>query len=399
MQSQLKRFCAVSLIAVTLAGAVLVGESSAQWGRFAQPYYVNYDANFYPAGYLAWRPFGGLFAGIHGMLCHRCWHSPCCCVTPMICDPCYDPCDPCGDFCCNSCGFAAGSCGCTDQFGYGYYDQPRSLSVGTPSLTGFGSVSPSEGVPGQRPVGTPSSQRPAYPSTLRTQQTPFPDTSPRTFTPSIDQPTLAPTQPSDGTALDPAIDPVESRLNEIPRRDPYVQGSFSGNLGGNQPFRSSDADTPPTTGGIDRGWIDNNNSTTNDGFQSAPDSTTTPGGGQLPMPQGMGTETQPGGSSTNNLKLDLGSGAISVTVPESAKVYINGYETRMTGINRRYVVNDLEPGMQYDYEVRIVTQVNGRTVEETQLVTLSSGQQGMVAFGKPQSGNGNNAYLAARPVQ
>jgi uncharacterized protein (TIGR03000 family) len=155
----------------------------------------------------------------------------------------------------------------------------------------------------------------------------------------------------------------------------------------------------PTTG-TDREWFNSNSPTNGDGYPSAPDSTTAPDR-SLPLPQGTGTGTQPGGSSTNNLMLDLGSGTISVTVPENAKVYINGYETKIAGVNRRYVVSDLEPGKFYDYDVRIVAQVNGRTVEETQRVTLTGGQQGIVAFGKPQPqfGNGNNAYLAARPVQ
>jgi uncharacterized protein (TIGR03000 family) len=109
-------------------------------------------------------------------------------------------------------------------------------------------------------------------------------------------------------------------------------------------------------------------------------------------------DTPPGDGSSTHLRLDLGSGTISVTVPENAKVYINGYETKMAGTNRRYVVSDLEPGMFYDYDVRIVVQINGRAVEETQRVTLTGGQQGLVAFGKPQPQSGN-AYIAARAVQ
>gem|GEM_PF-2603288 len=393
MQSHLTRYFAVGLIAMTLTGAVLVGESSAQWGRFAQPYFVNYNANYYPT-YVAWRPFGGLFAGLHGLLCHRCWLSPCCCVTPLVCDPCFDPCDPCGDFCCNSCGFAVDSCGCMDQFGYfRYYDQPRSLSFGVPSPTGFGSVTPVDGIPGRRSPGAPASQRPAFPSTYQplttTPLTTTPLSTPRTFAPQSNEPTVAPA-PSDGTGSDSIFDSIESRLNDIPRREPFVPGNT---------FRNDDADTTPSTGGIDRSWINNTTSPVGSGnpYDSESGNTTMPGG-QLPLPQGTGTQPG-GGSSTHNLRLDLGSGTISVTVPENAKVYINGYETKMAGVNRRYVVNDLEPGMVYDYEVRIVAQVNGRTVEETQLVTLTDGQQGMVAFGNAQPQSDNVRYIAARPVQ
>ena len=118
------------------------------------------------------------------------------------------------------------------------------------------------------------------------------------------------------------------------------------------------------------------------------------------MPQGVQDTVSPapfGNESTRNMNMmmNLSSGTISVTVPENAKVYINGYETKMTGVNRRYVVNDLEPGKLYDYEVRVVAQVNGQTLDETQRVTLASGQQGLLAFDQPQSQSGKN-YIAAR---
>ena len=378
MQSRLGKYFAVGLLAITLTGAALVGESSAQWGRFATPYYVNYNANYYPA-YGVWRPFGGLFAGLHadlhGLLCPGCWHSPCCCVTPVICDPCFDPCvDPCGDPCC---GFLGG-------VGYsgpwGYYEQPASLSVGVPSPTGFGSITPSEGVPGQRPVGVPATQRANLPTTGRTLTT-----SPNTYMPGVPnygQPNLAP--PRNREMFDSASK-IESELNGMTRPGPFVPESGR--------YQFDPADTAPSTGGT---WLDD---TTIPG--SSPDSSTTPDG-NFPPPPGpgnSGTSNQTGtGSSVNNI-MNLGTGTISVTVPESAKVYINGYETKMPGVNRKYVVNDLEPGKMYDYEVRIVALANGQTIEETQYVTLSTGQHGVVAFGKPQPQSDSMRYIAARPVQ
>ena len=391
MQSRLGKYFAVGLLAVTLTGAALVGESSAQWGRFATPYSVNYSMNYYPAypaypAYVAWRPFGGLFAGVHAginrLLCHGCWLSPCCCVTPVICDPCFDPCfnpcctpcfDPCFDPCCNDGG----------GFGYSgswrHYDQPASLSMGVPSSTGFGSITPSEGVPGQRPVGIPATQRANLPTTGRTLTT-----SPGTTSPHMPgvpdyggQPNLAP--PRNPSTFDPASK-IEHELDGMTRPDRFIP----------DPHRYSDpADTVPSTG--------------TEPWYNEPGGSPTPGGIISPPsgtpPQETPVQPWSGISPTNVNMMNLGTGTISVTVPDSAKVYINGYETKMPGVNRKYVVNDLEPGKMYDYEVRIVAQVNGQTVEETQYVTLAFGQQGVLAFGKPQPQSDNVKYIAARPVQ
>ena len=406
MQSQLTKFLAVGLLALVLTCAVTVGESPAQWGRFATPYVVNYNYHAGPYPVYAWRPLGGLLAGVHSgvrhLLCHRCWQSPCCCVTPMFYDPCFDPCGTCCDSCCGFGGYVASAssdCGCFGGFGYsgswGYYEQPASLSVGTPSPTGFGSVTPSDGVPGSRPVGTPATQRAAQPpygppAVRPSMTTTSPITTPnypsRTTTqsaPDFTSPNTGPTRaPSPDKAFPrPDDDEITRRLDGIPPR-----GSYSPN----------DADDPPRTG-TDGDWY--NRPSPTDGSQQ--DSGTAPTDG-FQVPTEPGTPIQPstgtgGGSSVDSL-LNLGTGTISVTVPGNAKVYINGYETRMTGTNRRYVVNDLEPGQLYDYEVRIVALVNGRTVEETQWVTLAGGQQGLVAFGKPQPQSDNMRFVAARPA-
>ena len=385
MQFQIGKYFAVGLLAVTLTGTALVGESSAQWGRFATPYFVNYNANEYPLypAYGVWRPFGGLLAGIHAginrVLCPGCWHSPCCCVTPMICDPCFHPCfDPCCDSCCSYSG----------GFGYsrpwGYYEQPASLSMGVQSPTGFGSITPSEGVPGQRPVGVPATQRANLPATGRTLTT-----SPGSAGPNMQgAPNLAPPRNTNGI-FDPASK-IESVLDGITRPEPFVPDPYR--------YQNDPADAAPSTGTEPR-WVDD--AIAPGAYPSETDRTTSPDG-ILPPPPGtqpQGTTVQPGpGSSTTNM-MNLGTGTISVTVPDNAKVYINGYETKMPGVNRKYVVNDLEPGKMYDYEVRIVAQVNGRTVEETQYVTLAFGQQGVLAFGKPQPQSDSVKYIAARPVQ
>ena len=386
MQTRITRYVIVGLMAVSLMGVGLIKETQAQWASVASPYHVNVGPN-----YVAWRPFGGLFVGLHNglhnLLCHRCWCSPCRCVVPMYYDPCPTPCfDPCCDPCCDSCfdscgttfgGFVGDSCGCSTRFGY----FSSTSQSGIPSPTGFGTVTPVDGVPGQR---SPAAQRPALPATGR-QTIRTPD---NTFQQPVNEPTKAPAQ--DVAPIQP--EDINSRLDGIGRR-----GQF--NDAANVP-PTTDFDGAPTTSGTGTtSWYGNSPAGTGAAAETAAPA------GEFPRPAGI---TQPGanepqnqgGGSTNNM-MNLGSGVISVTVPEHSKVFINGYETKITGVNRRYVVNDLEPGQSYQYEICIIADIAGQLVEETQNVTLSGGQQSMIAFGKGQRQfvGESNAYLAARPAR
>ena len=392
MQSKFTRYLAAGFLAITFAGAGLMSTATAQWMVVGSPYRATVypSAHVYPS-YVAWRPFGGLFAGLHGLLCPHCWHSPCSCFRPaVVCDPCWTPCiDPCCDpcyvsSCCTVCGISDG-CNCVS--GYVNYDQPVSKTLGDPSPTGFGSVSPSVGIQGERPVGTQG-----ITSTPR---------QPLTTSRPANEPTVAPPQ---NQVTNPPADDFSSRI--IPRNNSGSTGIGS--------YGAGAADVPPTTDSTGA-TFSNPASTTEHNWMNVPGpETTQPGGihttpdGSLPHPvgapgTGMQPENQPGtGNSTQNRMIDLGTGLISVTVPEHSKVYINGYETKMTGVNRKFVVNDLTPGMQYDYDVKIVANVNGQAVAETHRVTLSSGQQDALVFGqpRPQLDNGNSrSYIAARPVQ
>ena len=380
MQIRITRYVIVGLMAVTLMGVGLIKETQAQWASVVSPYHVNVGPS-----YVAWRPFGGLFVGLrndlHNLLCHRCWCSPCCCVVPMYYDPCCAPC-PCFDPCCDSCfdsccttfsGFVGDSCNCSTRFGY----FSSTSQSGIPSPTGFGSVTPVDGVPGQRPVGTPAAQRPTLPATGR-QTIRTPD---NTFQ---QQPTNEPTKAPEQNFTPIQPEDINSRLDGISRRGQFDDA----------------ANIPPTTnfGGMSSLYGDRLTDTGAAAETAAPV-------GEFPRPAGISqpNTNEPqnqGGGSTNNI-MNLGSGAISVTVPEHSKVFINGYETKMTGVNRRYVVNDLEPGQSYQYEICIIADIAGQLVEETQFVTLSGGQQSMIAFGKGQQQfvGESNTYLAARPAR
>ncbi|GIW93125.1 MAG: hypothetical protein KatS3mg110_1166 [Pirellulaceae bacterium] len=75
-----------------------------------------------------------------------------------------------------------------------------------------------------------------------------------------------------------------------------------------------------------------------------------------------------------------GSALLTVSVPESARVYVNGLPTTSTGSERRYISRGLRPGMAYTYEVRAEVTVDGQTVEETKTVELRAGDTARLEF-------------------
>jgi len=75
-----------------------------------------------------------------------------------------------------------------------------------------------------------------------------------------------------------------------------------------------------------------------------------------------------------------GSALLTVSVPESARVFVNGLPTTSTGSLRRYVSRGLLPGMTYNYEVRAEAVIDGQKVEETKIVELRVGETARVDF-------------------
>jgi uncharacterized protein (TIGR03000 family) len=76
----------------------------------------------------------------------------------------------------------------------------------------------------------------------------------------------------------------------------------------------------------------------------------------------------------------LGKGLLSVTVPEDAKVFVNGRLTKTPGALRRYVSPGLVRGLSYTYEVRAEVEREGKKLSDTKMVSLRSGQRADVAF-------------------
>jgi uncharacterized protein (TIGR03000 family) len=86
------------------------------------------------------------------------------------------------------------------------------------------------------------------------------------------------------------------------------------------------------------------------------------------------------GTSTSNTRAD---GLLSVSIPEDARIFVNGQATSSTGSSRQYVSRDLQTGYNYTYEVRAEVVRDGRTVEQVKKIDLRAGQTANLAFDFP----------------
>ena len=69
-----------------------------------------------------------------------------------------------------------------------------------------------------------------------------------------------------------------------------------------------------------------------------------------------------------------------VSVPNDARVLVNGAATKATGTERRFVSRGLTEGEVYDYTITMVSDENGKSVEETRAVSVSAGELYQVSF-------------------
>jgi uncharacterized protein (TIGR03000 family) len=69
----------------------------------------------------------------------------------------------------------------------------------------------------------------------------------------------------------------------------------------------------------------------------------------------------------------VGEGVLVLTVPENAKVVVNGNATPATGAHREFVVKDLQDGLRYKFVVRALVTSEGKTIEETKTIFLQLG--------------------------
>lgn len=101
----------------------------------------------------------------------------------------------------------------------------------------------------------------------------------------------------------------------------------------------------------------------------------------VPMTPPAGTPNEPAmPKAATGAAQPSGEAMISILVPEDAVVTINGYATKSTGRVRKYVSQDLKPGLVYPFNIRVDVVRDGRPVSETQQVKLTSGALEAVVF-------------------
>jgi uncharacterized protein (TIGR03000 family) len=73
--------------------------------------------------------------------------------------------------------------------------------------------------------------------------------------------------------------------------------------------------------------------------------------------------------------------SLTLNVPEDAKVYLSGHETKTMGDQRRFSTTRIEEGQEWaDYLVRVSVKREGRTLTKEQRVTLNGGDQAELDF-------------------
>jgi len=88
----------------------------------------------------------------------------------------------------------------------------------------------------------------------------------------------------------------------------------------------------------------------------------------------------PAKSTDAGVSVREGSALLSISVPARAKVIVNGLQTKSTGPNRQFASSGLQPVLTYKYEIRVQVVRNGRLLEDTRTVYLTSGARKAVAF-------------------
>jgi len=99
----------------------------------------------------------------------------------------------------------------------------------------------------------------------------------------------------------------------------------------------------------------------------------------VPEAQGGGSELPSVPEAGDQTSL-LRSATLTVNVPADASVFVNGAKTKSVGSERTYVSRGLQSGFDYTYEIRAEVQRNGKTIDETKVVSLRAGQNSQLTF-------------------
>jgi uncharacterized protein (TIGR03000 family) len=74
-----------------------------------------------------------------------------------------------------------------------------------------------------------------------------------------------------------------------------------------------------------------------------------------------------------------------VTLPEDARLFVDGFETKSTTGQRLLTTPDLQPGREFTYTLRAEVMRGGKVQETTQRVTVRAGQQTQVSIQIPEA--------------
>ncbi len=75
---------------------------------------------------------------------------------------------------------------------------------------------------------------------------------------------------------------------------------------------------------------------------------------------------------------------LTVTVPENAKVTVNGHETTSDGAVRQFMSRGLKTGFVYTYVVQVTFELDGEEVTESKSIKLRAGEVEDVEFSVPE---------------
>jgi len=102
-----------------------------------------------------------------------------------------------------------------------------------------------------------------------------------------------------------------------------------------------------------------------------------------PQPQGDGNPPLPSAPGAQPMTYfgEPDAVMISVSLPEGAKLLVNGNATRSTGSDRTFISRGLEAGKRYKYELRAEGEKDGKPVTETKVVYVTAGDQTSLVFG------------------
>lgn len=107
----------------------------------------------------------------------------------------------------------------------------------------------------------------------------------------------------------------------------------------------------------------------------------------VPMMQpgapGMAPTPAPAPAPGTSTSIRGADGVLAVSVPDDAKIYVNGQATTSGGANRQYISRDLQAGYNYAYEVRAEVIRDGKTIEQVKKIDLRAGGTANLAFDFP----------------